>query len=344
MSQWINFAELRRSVSLEDVLFRYYQLTNLKRDGNKVTGPCPVHGGDSPRAFAAQLDRNVWHCFTGCQAGGNQIDFVAKRENISVREAALKLHAFFGELNTRPTAPTPPGMPAAPKGPLAPAAVGAETTVNKPLTFTLELKGDHPHLLETRGLSPATIAHFGVGYCSRGIMKGMITVPIHDQDGELVAYAGRRLRPSEIEAHGKYRFPAGVRKDLLLFGYHRIEKLAVDHVIVVEGFFSVMKLHDIGIPNVVALMGCSMSAAQAQLLSNLKEVILLLDGDEAGIKGATAARELLASKTTTVRTIWLPRGEPEDYSVRHLRWLINGVRQLGLSEVSFQPAKAAPTP
>ena len=48
---WINFAEIRQQVSLADVLFRFYRLTTLKRDGDTVVGPCPIHQGDSPRAL-----------------------------------------------------------------------------------------------------------------------------------------------------------------------------------------------------------------------------------------------------------------------------------------------------
>jgi len=351
MSQWINFAELRARVSLEDVIFGFYKIENLKRDGPKVTGPCPVHGGDSPRAFNADLSRNVWHCFSGCQAGGNQLDFVAKKEGISVRDAALKLQAhFIGNDATKPaTAGTPtPTSGSSPRHEDEPPkpAVEAQESGNKPLDIKLELKGDHPHLVETRKLKPETIAHFAVGYASRGIMKGTIALPIHDEDGELVAYGGRRLKPADIEEFGKWKFPKGFRKELVLYNFHRAKEYLADHLILVEGFFSVMKLHEMGFPNVVASMGCSLSEAQARLLAEAKEVIVLYDGNEAGWKGATAARELLVVKTT-VRLIRLPAGnkpagyEPEDLSARALRWAVNGLRQLDLAEVSFVPAPLA---
>src|SRR5579871_4116037 len=95
MGQWVNFAEVRARVSLEDVLLRYYKIENLKRDGRKLIGPCPVHGGDSPRAFHADLDKNVWHCFSRCQRGGNQLDLVSSKEKIGIREAALRLKEYF---------------------------------------------------------------------------------------------------------------------------------------------------------------------------------------------------------------------------------------------------------
>src|SRR5689334_24825560 len=109
MPDWVNFAEIRSRVSLEDVIVRYYGITSLKRDGEKLIGPCPVHGGDSPRAFHANLGKNVWHCFSQCQKGGNQLDFVALKENIPIRDAALRLKAFFLDgQGEPPAAKTPP--------------------------------------------------------------------------------------------------------------------------------------------------------------------------------------------------------------------------------------------
>lgn len=227
MPTWLNFAEIRSRVSLEDVIFKLYGIDNLKRDGRKLVGPCPVHGGDSSRAFHADLDKNIWHCFSQCQQGGNQLDFVAKKDKLNVRDAALKLHAFFlaggAPQSTPPMAPAVPSVPvAAPAAaaPVPPASIQIAATsqvpaartpatmddegTNAPLTFTLALQGDHPHLVEERKLKPETIAAFGVGYCGKGTLRGMIAIPVHDEDGDLVAYAGRRLKPSEVRELGKY--------------------------------------------------------------------------------------------------------------------------------------------
>jgi DNA primase len=283
MSQWINFAEIRAKVSLEDVMVRMYGITNFKRDGDKLVGPCPVHGGDSPRAFHADLTKNVWHCFSKCQKGGNQLDFVAAKENISIRDAALKVQAFFlsGETPRREAPPSaekeanraPASRPTAKKEEEDPES-------NEPLSVKLDLKPDHPHLMEERKLKLETTKHFAVGYCSRGIMRGTIAIPIHDQEGELVAYAGRRLKPSDIREFGKYKLPKGFRKELVLYNLHRAkEHQAEKGLILVEGFFTVLKLYEAGFPNVVAAMGCELSDAQARLLHDAKEVILLLDGN-----------------------------------------------------------------
>lgn len=336
MTDWVNFAEIRARVSLEQVIFDYYGLTGFKRKGQRLTGPCPVHGGDSPRAFHAELSRNVWHCFTGCQGGGNQLDFVAKREGISIREAALRLQAHFLGSETS-AAPVRKPAEDAEKPAQAPRESETDERPNPPLNVNLKLRGDHPHLVQDRRLAEETIAHFGVGYCSKGILRGMIAIPIKDENGTLVAYAGRRLKPQDIREHGKYKFPSGFRKELVLYGWHEATATASDDgVVVVEGFFSVMKLHEAGISGVVATMGCEVSIQQLEFLAQAKDVIVLYDGDAPGRKGAEALKEKLGERTT-VRLVRLPDGlEPDDLEPRALRWLVNGVRALGIIELEFR--------
>lgn len=377
MAQWIDFADLRRRVSLEDVLVRFYGITTLRQDGRRLVGPCPVHGGNSPRAFHADLDRNLWHCFTKCHGGGNQLDLVVKKEGISIRDAALRLLAFADQTgaakagpatatpNAAATAPpasvapaaTPPAqaVPApavpAPASPAVPATPAKAPTTpqreapagNAPLDFELQLRGDHPHLVTERKLTEATITRFGLGYCGRGTLRGMIAIPIHNEDGKLIAYAGRRLKPAEIDEFGRYRFPKGFKKERVLYNLNRAKDLARDQgLIIVEGFFSVVKLHEMGFPTAVASMGSELSEDQATLARTFQEVFLLYDGNEAGWTGAEKARGLLAPHTA-VRLIRLPAGlEPEDLSPKALRWLINGMRSLNLTSVTFTPAEEVP--
>lgn len=343
-NNWINFAEIRAKVSLEDVIFKLYGITTLKHEGDKLIGPCPVHGGDSPRAFHADLTKNVWHCFSKCQKGGNQLDFVAAKEKISIRDAALKLQAFFLDGKTPPqevaSAPVKGEKPkkgtATPAPASAPRETEEETEENPALDVKLDLKSDHPHLVEERKLQLETIKHFGIGYCSRGIMRGTIAIPVHDEEGHLVAYAGRRLKPSDIREYGKYKLPKGFKKELVLYNLNRAKEYQGEKgLILTEGFFSVVKLHEAGFPNVVAAMGCELSEPQARLLLDAKEVIILFDGNEAGRKGAEAARAKLAGKVMT-RRVLLPEGhEPEDLTPKALRWLIAGLQVLNLAEVSF---------
>ncbi|HLK14020.1 MAG TPA: toprim domain-containing protein, partial [Fimbriimonadaceae bacterium] len=142
----------------------------------------------------------------------------------------------------------------------------------------------------------------------------------------------------------KYRFPKGFKKEVVLYNFHR----ALSHerdagLIVVEGFFSVVKLHQAGFPNVVATMGCSVSEAQVDLLALSPSVSILFDGNEAGRSGAEVAARLLAPRVP-VRLVRLPDGlEPEDVPADALRWLVGGAEAFDFSEVTFTaPPREAP--
>jgi DNA primase len=142
-------------------------------------------------------------------------------------------------------------------------------------------------------LNAETIAHFGIGYCPKGIMAGRIAIPIHNADGHIVANAGRWPGDSPV-GKDKYRLPGKFKKTLEVFNYHRasIEPDA-SPLVIVEGFFGVMHLWQLGIRRVVAFMGWHMSARQEEMIAKLitseSRIILMLDNDEAGI---TATQEI----------------------------------------------------
>jgi DNA primase len=163
------------------------------------------------------------------------------------------------------------------------------------LGFSLELDPTHPYLVQ-RGILPATIGRFGIGYYGRrGLMQGRVAIPIHDEDGRLVAYCGRALAGTAP----RYRFPAGFEKSRVLFNYYRAREAKEDRVIVVEGFFDCMRVHQAGFPSVVALMGARLSRAHKDLLSRFSRVVLLLDGDTTG----RAATEQIASDLAPAHTV-----------------------------------------
>jgi hypothetical protein len=107
---------------------------------------------------------------------------------------------------------------------------------NKPLGFSLTLDPSHPYLAE-RGVPPGLAEAFGLGYCERGIMTGRVCIPIHNADGQLVAYAGRWAGSLEElpEGKGRYELPAGFRKEPELFNLHGVKHCR--HLVVVEGYF-----------------------------------------------------------------------------------------------------------
>lgn len=162
--------------------------------------------------------------------------------------------------------------------------------VNPPLTFELKtLDVKHPYLKD-RGLEKETIKEFGLGYCKRGLMKDRIAIPIHNEKGELVAYAGRYPGDPPKE-EPKYKLPPKFKKHLVLFNLNRAKNLARENgLVLVKGFFDVFNLWQAGYKNVVALMGTLMSEEQEKLIVETVDengkVALMFDEDEAGRSGS----------------------------------------------------------
>src|SRR5258706_12591462 len=151
-------------------------------------------------------------------------------------------------------------------------------------------------------------------------MSGRVVIPIHNEGGELVAYAGRSIDGSEP----RYKLPAGFHKSVELFNLYRAigASMSERRVVVVEGFFDCIKVAAAGFP-CVALMGSSLSDLQEQMLAHhFKNACLMLDGDEAG---QTATDELLLrlGRRMWVWAVLLPKGrQPDDFSANELRNLV----------------------
>src|SRR5947209_6751061 len=92
---WVDFNLIKAAVTME-MLIVQYGITGLARNGDELRGVCPVHQGKSKREFSVSLTKNTFCCFAPvCKARGNVLDFVAKMERCTVKEAALKLDEWF---------------------------------------------------------------------------------------------------------------------------------------------------------------------------------------------------------------------------------------------------------
>ena len=301
---WIDFKAVKAAVSLPAVL-AHYQVNWLRQSGEELRGRCPLHEGDGVNAFHVSVSKNAFHCFS-CQAKGNVLDFVAAMEKCSVRDAAVKLTEWFAI--SHPAAGSSTGAP--PPRP----AVSAEQ--NQPLGFVLKgIDPTHSYLNE-RGIARDTAERFGVGYFSgRGSMSGRLVIPIHNEQGELVAYAGRSIDGTEP----RYKLPPGFHKSQVLYNLHRCTG---QQVVLVEGFFDCLKVSQAGFA-CVALMGSTLSAQQETLLiSHFKEVLLMLDGDSAGQAAAEAISQKLV-KRLFVRVVELADGlQPDQLSDEQIQELV----------------------
>jgi DNA primase len=92
---WVDFNIIKASVTME-MLIVQYGLTSLARNGDEMRGVCPIHQGKSKREFSINLAKNTFYCFAPlCKARGNVLDFVARMEGCTVKDAALKLDEWF---------------------------------------------------------------------------------------------------------------------------------------------------------------------------------------------------------------------------------------------------------
>jgi 5S rRNA maturation endonuclease (ribonuclease M5) len=236
------------------------------------------------------------------------IDLVTILERCSLREAGLRMQDWF---SLHPSHPAPK---------VATAMASSAAEANRPLGFVLQGIDTRHRYLTQRGISPSTARLFGVGmYHGAGFLAGRCVIPIRDENSRLVAYVGRAVNGEEP----KYRFPAGFRKSQVLFNLHRAIQTAANQVIVVEGFFDALKVHQAGHPAVVALMGSSFSQRQSELLlSHFASVTLMLDGDAPGRCATEIIAKLLTPKAR-VHEVTLPdRVQPDQLSSAEINVLV----------------------
>lgn len=321
---WVDFKQVKEQVSIEQVLEHYNLIEGLNRKNNNLRGVCPFHGsGKNPNQFHVSLEKNAFNCF-GCEAQGNILDFVALMENINIRQAALKIQNWFL------ISPEPPkGKLVKKEKKSAPVqsekeipVQSDEEIINPPLTFELKLTPDHDYLKQ-RGLTSETIKQFGLGYCSRGILKGRIAIPIFNEKSELVAYVGRAVN-QEAEQEGKYKFPAGFQKSFVVYNLNQVSGHSPEGLILVEGFFDVFNLWQAGFKNACALMGSKLSEYQEKLiLDTTDRVILMFDNDEAGQECAEDVLKRLVPKIY-VRIVKLPpdKMQPDELTEEEIKKIL----------------------
>jgi DNA primase len=340
-TKFVDFRAVKAAITMEQLLGHYQILDQFKRTGDSLNGPCPIHKGSNPTQFRVSTTKNIWNCFSDCEHGGNTLDFICKMEKCSVHAAALKAIEWFnldseamaaGEDKAEPAerkASAPAAKPTA-RPAAVPKAAPESNVPNPPLKFRLDkLERTHPYLLEQRKLTPETIVDFGIGYCAKGMMADRIAIPIHNAKGEVVAYAGRFVGEPP-EGTPKYKLPPGFRKSQELFNCDRAFNEPIDKpLLIVEGFFDAMKIHDHGYRKVVALMGSTLSSAQEELIrqhtTSQSHVIVMLDENEAG----KAGREDIAcrlSKFCFVRVHQFPRPdmEPEHLTDEEVADIVEG--------------------
>jgi DNA primase len=336
--------EIKDAARIEEVVGQYVPLV---QKGKNLLGLCPFHADTSP-SFTVSPEKGIFYCF-GCGAGGNVISFLMQHQRLSFPEAAQELARRYGiQLPLKELGPE--GSKQAGKRTLAyeinkVAASFYEATLNS------AIGAPGREYLEKRGLTPEVIKAFHLGYAvdewdslrrhlqARGLsleaaqeagllmprtsggfydrFRHRIIFPIFDRQSRVIAFGGRVIGPgepkylnspeSQLYSKGRSLYGLPQAADAL-----RLEGLAL----VVEGYLDLISLQNHGIANVLATLGTALTREQVRLLKSLADqVVLIYDGDAAGIKAMVRAFPLFAQEGLPVRALALPAGQdPDDYA------------------------------
>ena len=171
---YVDFAELKSRLPMTQAI-RLLNL-ELKHANGQWRGPCPVCQQGGKRALVITEAKSAFYCF-GCKLGGDVIALAALIRDCSVKEAAQFLAGECGV--TADTQPTKPDT--------VPEESRKGLEGRRPLQPLSYLEPGHPKL-KALGLSEEPCRAFGAGYAPKGILRGRMAIPIHDLDGNLVAY------------------------------------------------------------------------------------------------------------------------------------------------------------
>ncbi len=332
--------EVIKTANVYDVVSDYL---DLKRVGSSYTTLCPFHAEKTP-SFYVSPEKNIWKCF-GCGKGGDSVKFVMDYEGLSFTEAILKLAEKYG-IEIRYTDGTKDSQ----------RLKGLFNVSRKIADFYKQSLKNSPeaknYLFNRRNLSFDTAKLFEIGYspedvnellsfCKRenisledlkniGVLvekegklrdrfSGRVIFPIKDIRGRVVAFGGRKIKDFQNPKYINSPETELYRKREVLYGLYEAKNYIREKkkVIVVEGYLDVLSLYQIGIRNVVATLGTSLSKYHAKQLKKFaEEVVLMFDSDDAGKKAVISASKVFLLEDIDVKYIPLPEGEDPDSIAR----------------------------
>ena len=348
---------------IEEILYRtdieslVGSYVSLKRSGSNLFGLCPFHSERSP-SFNVSPSKKMFYCF-GCGAGGDAITFVMKAENLDYVEAIEFLAAKVGIT--------------------IPQDGKAEVGMSRRRVFDMNLEaakffrnclfdpkyGEEglKYLTEVRGLSPAFIKHFGLGFspndfgmltdhmkrlgytedelvtgflCGKSQKTGRpydyfrnrVMFPIIDVTGNVIAFGGRVMDDSKPKYLNSSDTP-GFKKSKNLFALNYAKNHCEESLILCEGYMDVITLHAAGFENAVATLGTALTAEQARIMTKYtKKVLISYDSDDAGQRAADRAIRILGDVGLDVRILKLPDAKDPDefikkFGAERLRSVLN---------------------
>jgi DNA primase len=327
-----------------DIVSIVGEFVKLKRVGNSFRGPCPFHHGKDDNFSVTS--RGGYKCFV-CGEAGDVFTFAQKHLGLDFVEAVKWVGARAG-VEVREITRHVDEQDA--REPMWEVNGTAAEFFRAQLWETAGAKGARDYLV-SRSLSREDAERFGIGYAprdavamrdalrtlgfddARQLASGLLVVretapdseprsrfrdrlmfPISDGQGRVVGFGGRVLG----EGGPKYLNSAESEifsKRNLLYGLNWAKQAIrkADRVVIVEGYFDAIRLMLAGVSEVVAPLGTALTEQQAALVRKYtKNVFLLYDSDQAGLKATFRAGDELLANGASVRVITLPDGEDPD--------------------------------
>lgn len=301
---------VKRANPIREVVGRYIE---LKRQGRGHIGRCPFHDDHHPSLYVDD-EKQTFMCYS-CGEHGDVIAFVQKKEGCTFTEAVAKLHP----VGMRPKKPgVAPHTPRADEKPSAPTVADNEKFLHQLMPYASGDSELTPAYMDFEvGRSPAMTDKAWKAMANR------LVFPIRNEAGLLVAFGARRLTDENPEM-AKYINSSTsdlYKKSETLYALYRAKEAIreEDSAFIVEGYKDALAMHAAGYRNTVALCGTALTEGHVTLLKRYTDrVYLLLDGDEAGRKGAEKAMRLLTSAGMEAESIRLAEGDDPDALFRRL--------------------------
>lgn len=325
----------------------------LKRRGANYTACCPFHNEKTP-SFSVSPSKGIYKCF-GCGESGTAVGFVMKHENISYVEALRYLaKKYHIEIVEKEESAEDIAKKQRNESLLLVSEYAGKFFIDSLQTPEGQTVGYQ--YFRSRGLEDATIAKYGLGWApssrhalsqaarAAGYKEEFLTetgvsikyddghlvdrffdrviFPIHSVSGRVIGFGGRTLKSDKTIA--KYlNSPTSEIYDKrhTLYGIYfaKNEISRSDKCILVEGYLDVLSMHQLGITNVVASSGTSLTVEQIRLIRKFtSNVTIIYDGDAAGIKAALRGIGLVLKEGLNVKVVLLPEGQdPDDFARKH---------------------------
>ena len=329
---------------------------SLKRRGANFIACCPFHNEKTP-SFYVSPAKGIYKCF-GCGKSGTAVGFVMEHENMTYVEALKYLARKYG-IEVKEKEETPEEIAARQRSESLLLVLDYTEQFFQKSLDTPEGKSIGYAYFRSRGLEDATIRKYGLGWApksgnalatealTKGYKEEFLTTtgvcikrhdgslcdkfydrvifPIHSVSGRVIGFGGRTLRSDYKTANiGKYvNSPQSevYDKSSTLYGIYfaKSEIVRQNKCYLVEGYLDVLSMHQLGITNVVASSGTSLTIPQIRLIKKFTDnVTVMYDGDSAGIHAALRGIDLILKEGLNVRVVLIPDGDdPDSYSRKH---------------------------